>query len=186
MVNNNVLATLVLVAIVVSVAGIVSTANLLSSGLSVTGAATGTTNVTVGTSVAISLIINEVDFGTMSPGENNDTTDDSPLPFLVRNDGNVNVNVSLYANDGLWTQTGYDNDTAYFQVKCGNNESTCDTSVTSWQNVPGAIANNITVLANLPYAAASDEQQVEVNVTVPPEEQAGVKSSTLTFTGFQA
>jgi len=152
----------------------------------VTGAASGTTNVTVPSVAAISLIVDNVDFGTMAVNDNNDTTDDSPPPFRLRNDGNLDVNVSINATP-LWEQDGYNETNQTYQIMCGNTtEWNCTPeSITSFQNMP-INEPAILIISNLTYQAASDEVEVEVNVTVPPSEIDGNKGSVVTFTASQA
>jgi len=194
MVSNNILASLLVLAIVVSVGGIysiLSTVSMLQVPASpfsgITGAATGFTNVTVGQVAAISLTVNTVDFGTMNVGDNNDTVDNSPIPFRVQNDGNVNVNVTINAT-ALWTQDTYNVTGPNYQFKCGNStEWDCPegSPEAAFVNMPVSSAA-ILAVANLPFPSARDLMDVEINVTVPPAETAGVKSSVVTFTGYQA
>ena len=127
MVSNNLLTSLVVLAIIVSVAGMYSILNAVSvmqvpmvPSTGITGAATGTTQVNVGQVAAISLIVQTVDFGTMVVNENNNTVDDSPFPFTVQNDGNLDVNVTINAT-ALWDQYPHNETTNQsYQFKCGN------------------------------------------------------------------
>ncbi len=192
MVSNNLLASLLVLAIIVSVAGIYSILSTVSLGQipfapsGVTGAATGTTQVNIGTVAAISLIVNTVDFQTMVFDENNDTTDNSPGPFTIQNDGNVDVNVTINAT-ALWSQSGYAETNVSYMFKCGDSgEWSCTAeSLTTYTNMP---VNDVAtlVIADLTYGNSVDLAEVEINVTVPPAEPSGSKSSTVTFTGFQA
>lgn len=194
MVSNNLLASLLVLAIIVSVAGvysIMSAVSLIQVPASpftgITGAAVGYTNVTVGQVAAISLTVNTVDFGTMNVNENNDTVDDSPWPFEVQNDGNVNVNVTLNATK-LWDQDTYNVTGPNYQFKCGNSsELDCPAGSleSAFTNMPVDSAA-VQVIAGMEFATSKDMLQVEINVTVPPAEPTGIKSSVVTFTGFQA
>jgi len=181
MVSNNTLAALIIVAIIISVAGILTTFRIQ---LPITGAATGTTNVTVATTTTISLPVNTIDFGTMYTYDTNDTSDGSPPPFQVQNDGNVNVNITVSATS-LWSMTGYTNNTDHYQGKCRSYDvGSCGSgSITTYTNLSDSA---VVFIANMPYAAANDTAYFDINVTVPPEEQAGAKSSTVTFTASQA
>ncbi len=194
MVSNNLLTSLVVLAIIVSVAGIYSILGAVSvmqvpfvPGTGVTGAATGTTQANVGQVAAISLIVNTVDFLTMNVNENNDTVDDSPGPFTVQNDGNLDVNVTINAT-ALWDQDGYNETNQSYQFKCGNStEWDCPLGSveTAFVDMPVDSAA-VLVIADMPFQNPRDLLEVEINVTVPPAEPTGAKSSTVTFTGFQA
>ena len=51
--------------------------------------------------VLISLNSTNMIFGQLAPDATNDTTDNSPEPFIINNDGNVVVNISLNSS-ALW------------------------------------------------------------------------------------
>jgi hypothetical protein len=152
--------------------------------ISITGMITGTTSVSVGTSATVSLPVSTVAFGELNPGQFNDTTDNNPFPFVIQNDGNVNVNVTIGA-DNLWTtQT---NPSTYFRFNSTENETgsvvSTATDLVAWTDMPTSPVN---VVTRLKYPAANDAVNVHINITVPEEEGAGSKSSTVTFTASQA
>jgi hypothetical protein len=186
MVSNNLLAGLVVIALVISVGGLILTTTSLHQA-SITGAATGYANVTVATTVAISLQVTDVNFGSMQVNENNDTSDSSPPPFEVRNDGNVNVNVSVYATD-LWNATGYQNPTPNYLGKCRDKDTNaCGAgSVTVYTQMANTTNTTWYPIRELRFPAAFDEAYFDINVTVPIEESPGPKSSTVTFTAIQS
>lgn len=186
MVSENRLGILLGILLVITLYGLFNVITLLTVQIiHVTGAATGVTNVTVGSSTAISLVISNVDFGTMNTNDNNDTTDDNPAPFILRNDGNLNVNISINATP-LWEQDGYNITNESYRVKCGNTtEWNCTpASINTFTNLP-IDQNPILIIHNLTYQNIMDEAEVEVNVTVPPAEPDGNKGSTVTFTATQ-
>lgn len=184
MVSDSVLASLLVAAVIISAAGMLIISSQISS---ITGAATGYANVTVATTVAISLQVYEVNFGFMSVGENNDTSDSSPPPFEVRNDGNVDVNVSVYATD-LWNATGYQNPTPNFLGKCRDKDtSSCGAgSAANYTQIANTTNTTWYPIRELRFPAAFDEAYFDINVTVPSEETPGTKASTITFTAAQA
>ncbi len=183
MTNNNILAVLVAAAIVVSLVGIAAVNNSITS---ITGAATGITNVTIATTVTVSLTVNNVDFGVMQVNENNDTWDNSPPPFELQNDGNTIVNVSVYATD-LWTQSGYGNPTPNYLAAANQSGGNAGAgSIFTYTQMPDTGNTTWYPIRMLPYASGSDNAYLDINVTVPPEETPGVKTSTVTFTGSQA
>ncbi|MFH1445374.1 MAG: hypothetical protein ABIF08_02750 [Nanoarchaeota archaeon] len=187
MVDNNILAALVVVAIVVSLGTVAVTYNTLSSITTVgAGTALGQTFLDLQTSTDISLPTNTVLFGTVNVGETHDTTDDVPLPFTVQNDGSVNVDVEIKATD-LWTAEV--NPTPYYQAMCGNSlETVCPIgSVMLFSNIPENDALiGLQVIKNMDFADANDLLEVEIRIEVPPSEGAGTKSSDVTFTATQA
>ncbi|MBU3896959.1 MAG: hypothetical protein KJ697_03455 [Nanoarchaeota archaeon] len=185
MVSNNVLAGLVAVVLVLSVVSIGSTMSLIGGTSSATGMAIGTAQVSVPAKVAISLPVNAIDFGNMDVNDANDTIDTSPAPFQVQNDGSVSVNITVGADD-MWTGTGATNPSVYYKFACGAGEVACGSgSVTSLTNMP-ATGSPIKAIANLGHTNAADQVELDIGVTVPSDEPAGSKSSTVTFTASQA
>ncbi|MFH1424086.1 MAG: hypothetical protein ABIG20_00210 [archaeon] len=160
------------------------------SGMAIDSAAI---NLTVNTSTSISLEISTVDFGTLMTNSTDDTSDNSPQPFVVRNDGNVNVDVSIKANQSMFSGTGAGNDTDTFQFKTANcSLSVCGfielnsfdwaNSTISWTNFTDVEQG---VIDSLEYANTSDEAEVDIRVFVPLDEPAGSKGATITFTATQ-
>ncbi len=189
MVSNNVLAVLVVIAIVISLAGIATTLNLLGQVPVLTGGVTGVTQATVAAAITISLPVNTVNFGTMNVGDTDNTTDLSPYPFVVRNDGSVDVNVTVNATQ-LWSGTGATGTSTYYQFLSAENEtgSVFNSSidlVTDWTNMPIA-SPAVKLVDRLKFTDANDEVRAHIKVTVPLDEPAGAKSSTVTFTSVQA
>ncbi|MEW6063217.1 MAG: hypothetical protein AB1571_02510 [Nanoarchaeota archaeon] len=195
-ISDKLLIVLVIVAIAVSLFGTTATISKLSNlgGLaSISGAATstptGVVNISVVKLVFISLPVASIDFGSLEVNQNNNTIDDSPLPFQLQNDGTTNANVTIGASD-LFTGTGASNPSSYYQFKSSLNESgsvinsTLDL-VNEWINMP-TTGSPIKVVSNLKYQDLNDLVKVHINVTVPSDEPAGAKSSTVIFTGYQA
>ena len=132
-------------------------------------------NFTILSTAAIEFIINATGFGDMTNNENNDTTDESPTPLVARNIGNVLVNVTVNATTFF---ESVDMDTLYYQFKSEENESgsynqSCSqhTAFTNMDTSPK------TLFCNLTYEVGNDEGELEINITVPPAEGAGFKSS---------
>lgn len=135
--------------------------------------------------VNISLLTSEVNFGNIALNNVDDTTDDSPFPFLIVNDGDVKVNVTAEATD-IWDGTGGANPSSYYQFRCGDSsEVACaGGSITVWTNMP-ASASPTLVIAYLDYNDTIDTNEVEIKLTVPSDEPAGSKTSTVTFIASQ-
>ncbi|MDD5416565.1 MAG: hypothetical protein PHU12_01160 [Candidatus Aenigmarchaeota archaeon] len=185
MVSNNILAGLVAVVLVLSVVSIGSTMSLIGGASGATGLAIGTAQVSVPAKVAISLPVSAIDFGNMDINEVNDTTDGSPAAFQVQNDGSVSVNITVGATD-MWAGTGATNPSSYYEFACGSGEVACGAgSVTSLTNMP-ATASPVLAIANLGHTNSADQVELDIGVTVPGDEPAGSKSSTVTFTASQA
>ena len=136
--------------------------------------------------VSINLSRNSVDFGLLSLGAVDDTTDNSPLPFLIENDGNVFVNVSIYANDDLWINSLALNPSDYFRYKVDNDLSELDSfnwtisKTAFWSQVPPLLGEEI-VIAHLNWSDNSDSAEIDLDLTVPPNEIAGPKQSLIVF-----
>ena len=180
--KDNLLITLLILAIVVSVVGTyVSIAKLKGTlPLGITGMVTGTAQANVTKSVSISLTVSTVDFGNKVVTNADDTTDNVPPPFIVQNDGNVRVNVTTTATALFTGDTGNASD---YQFKCSNKESVCGPlSITTLTAFNTTAIYNFTMV-NLTSGNINDSMNLEISVVVPDDEVAGAKSSTVTFTG---
>ncbi|RLI98488.1 MAG: hypothetical protein DRO99_00580 [Candidatus Aenigmatarchaeota archaeon] len=195
-ISNSLVAVLVVAAIVVSVAGTMTTMDILdqyvfSPGEGITGQVWGMVNVSVNQTVALVLTRQEVVFFLNPPSSGlefmNDTEDNHPRPFALRNDGSTNLNVTLYANQTLFEQVSLP--TEKFQYKCGDNSSTCDAdggspaSTTSFTNVPTSAT---LAIWNMSFQSGNNELEIEINATVPPNEPTGDKITWIEFVGVPA
>jgi len=155
----------------------------------ITGFATGTVYVNVSCTTAVTMMNNNVSFIYMAAETTNDTTDNIPLPFRIRNDGNVVVNISITANNSLFSENP--NPTIYFTAACGNSttagvaEHNCTQALREigWFSIPLGEPGSNAIIANLEFNATIDEAEIDINVTVPAGTAPGGKSSVLTFTG---
>jgi hypothetical protein len=182
------LTALVGVVLIVSVLSLGMTAVRFMGGVSTTGAATGTTQVSVASVVAISLPTNNINFGSMTNGASNQTDTNNPAPFIIQNDGTVLVNITINATN-LWTGTGGANPSVYYRVRAndsteGNCYLTAD-SQTAYMNMP-ATGSPTSIVKRLNFPNSCDSVQVHVNVTVPNDEAAGAKTSTVEFLAIQS
>ena len=192
-VQSNTLMVLLVLAIIVSAAGtIVLLGKTARLGVG-TGGVTGVARVNVTAAVAISLPVNVVDFGNQFQGNTDNTTDDSPAPLIIRNDGSVRVNVSISRQSGssiLFSGTGSGDNTETFQFKFafGSEGTTFDfaSSVTDFRNVtaPGSPIDD--ALAKLNFTDVGDEAEVDLLIRVPADESSGVKNTTLEFIAEQS
>ena len=191
-ISEKLLIALVIVAIGISIFGTVSTVSKLSGLGSITGqpftsAPTGTANVTVPERTYITLTMSSIDFGDLDPTANNDTTDDSPAPFALRNDGTVNVNVTIKATD-LFSDAANPSSAYQFKSRVDESGSVINSTsdlVTSLTNMPNS-TSAVSVVKRFKFASVFDQVFIDIGVTVPADETAGVKSSTVTLTAIKA
>ncbi|MBU0962847.1 MAG: hypothetical protein KKD48_02995 [Nanoarchaeota archaeon] len=186
--SNNLIGGLIIVAMLISIGSTALVLSEIESVPIITGRATSTpqgiTNVTVGATTYITLPVAFIDFGSLYNNEINDTTDNSPAPFQLQNDGTVNVNVTIKGTN-IFSGTGAANPSSYYQFACGAGEIACPTgSVVSFTNMPNSTSSTIAV-AQLPYVDSGDQVEMDIKVTVPADESAGAKTSTVTFTATQ-
>lgn len=143
------------------------------------GAWAATRNIGIQSSIVASLPNSTVNFGSFVSGTN-DTTNDAPLPFLMQNDGNCLLNVTINATD-LWTNAA--NPSNYYQYKSDNKSGEeggfdWDQSQTSWANMS---SSPVVMMVELNWSDSKDSFEVDLNVTVPDQEVAGSKASTVYF-----
>jgi hypothetical protein len=149
----------------------------------ITGFATGTTTITIATATGITLQNSTIAMGTLSQGATNDTTDDSPGPFVVQNDGNIHINATIKATDLFNNSNPVP--TMFFQYKCGNYTSerqyncTNAWSRTAWNDTPRYTGSGAMVIANLSWEDPGDQAEIDINVTAPSNESGGAKSATV-------
>ncbi len=142
-------------------------------------------NFTIDTNVSISLNPDLVDFGADRPLSYEDnTTDDSPNPFVLQNDGNCMIDANISAIDSLWVSKPSPTDYFNYSVDWVSGEEGAFNwtgSTTSWTNVPLV---NVTFIDSLNYTDTNDSAEIDLQIVVPSDEPAGAKSSNLIFTGW--
>ena len=208
-VSNLTLALVVVSAILISVVGTLMSLNKLDQLGGITGMAvsgTGVANLTVSSAAAITLNDALIELGTIGVLESN-ASDDKADWWVLENVGGVNVTVEAFAsNQGSKdsqgagpfstdaTTEGCYADTPYscFRVKCLNTSDRINNG-----SIVGDLTNNLTscnntwvslstaqgegvLMVNLPYWEGNDTIYLGVNVTVPPQETAGVKKKSVT------
>jgi hypothetical protein len=145
-----------------------------------------TRTIFIDSQVVLTLINDTTNFGTMLPNDKNDTTDDSPNPLLLENDGNCYVNVNLSSFGLLWESLPGQGPSNYYLYKVDRfnewDSFNYGQSQTSWAQAP--ITNFTSVVSQLNYAAGNNRSEIDINVTVPGDEPSGSKSSLLSFTGY--
>ncbi|MFH1326984.1 MAG: S8 family serine peptidase [archaeon] len=140
--------------------------------------------------VSVNLTTNLINFGSLFPEDSNDTTDDNPLPFLLENDGNSMLNISINFTN-LWESIS--NPSNYFMYKFDNYTGPPDESGSfnsglseiNWKNAPteGEVKN---VTAFLNWSDAQDSVEIDIFIEVPPGESSGSKKSNVIFGAYLA
>lgn len=141
---------------------------------------------TIDTNVSIEMINNVVDFGAgRIPGYTNDTTDDSPNPFSLRNTGNCMIIVNISSSDLLWDVVTQPSDYFNYSVDWYTGEGGAfnwSGSQTSSVNIP-QVDQNVTFIDYLNYTSGNSSAEIDIYIEVPSAEPPGSKSSTIVFTG---
>ncbi|MDP4012945.1 MAG: LamG domain-containing protein, partial [Candidatus Nanoarchaeia archaeon] len=140
----------------------------------------------IDTYVAIILNSSNITFGNVTPGFSDDTSDNSPQPFVLQNEGNIEIDLNVSATD-LWESDP--NPTNNYQYKADN--------TTIEPNAFNVTGSNITYVAmpdtnpnkfvdHFNWSDSNDTLEVDINITVPSNEGAGNKTSIVTFTAFRS
>ncbi|MGV8130864.1 MAG: hypothetical protein ACP5N7_02060, partial [Candidatus Pacearchaeota archaeon] len=131
--------------------------------------------------------ISSVDFGNLAYLNSNDTSDNSPKPIIIINQGNVKANFSIGASS-LWSSVN--NPSSYYTAKVDNATTNGISENGTFVSASSAILYTPVPLTSSPISLARgfnyqddlDTIEVDINVTVPNTEGPGLKNSTVTFT----
>ena len=131
----------------------------------------------------LTLPVNLVNFQVINILQSNNTSDGSPTPFLMQNDGNVFVNVSIYANASIFQQSVLGS--TDFQFMAGNyslepNSFKWNASQITWASMPNS-SNQTKVVAELDFNNSKDLAESEIYVRVPSVEPEGNKMSGIIY-----
>ncbi|MDP4039733.1 MAG: LamG-like jellyroll fold domain-containing protein, partial [Candidatus Pacearchaeota archaeon] len=147
---------------------------------------TSTRAVNISSEIIIFLPNSTAEFGEINFLGYNDTEDNSPPPLIIQNDGNVFVNVTINASS-LWrTQANpnkyytfnFDNVTESGENGSFNPEIFWIGKIGDYHNMP---SNPTLFLNRLNYTNATDSAEIDINITVPPDEGSSIRNSTITF-----
>jgi len=201
---NAIIATVLVVALF----GVFATLFSTNSIAQITGAAgqEGFVNINVPSAIGVEVdaVYDTVSFGVLALGVSDDTTDNVPLPILIRNEGSVLADVQIEAND-LWTSPSrlasdyrfsisVPNPAALTLTESGLAADTCVPtpcfdplgSITVATNMPITPLLPANAIDDLEFTDANDEAEMDIYITVPSDEPFGAKSSTVTVTGVDA
>ncbi len=198
-ISNNMLAALVLVAMAASLAATMTIMSKFSGVSPITGMAqsqgSGTANVTLAAEANIKLIVDSVNFVTIAAPLSNDTQDNSPLPFLLMNNGTAYINVSIAEQStALFWDVRDDQCESCFQFNASTNGSTWYEAGngSTWKDfspAQGAEAADFAsfttdppnLVFNFSNLAGQEYMEIDIKITVPGGEPAGYKVGTVMF-----
>ena len=174
--------------------------------IGVTGLESGTVNVIV-IDAAVNPKVSDIVQFSATWGDSKQTSLSStslPRPFVIRNDGTVNVNVAVYATSPLFSSAnsyvtvwpGQITTTSRYMDSTGNPVLTLDDCLVAGPcyastpcptpgvcQMPVGEANKINLISSLYAANTKDEAVVNIGITVANDEIAGTKSTTMTIVG---
>lgn len=209
-ISNKTLALFLLGAIVVSLGGTILSLNKLGE-VSTTGLVTqgGEVNLTIADSLSITTADNSViDFGTCTPAGGSTVTINSEGGvnttstcgayagdgIFVRNNGNVNANVTIQSNVVGAAQSGaFLNSTIgtsslqYRTVGAGfgGNSNGCESGLVASYTAFAAAATEYLVCGNLTYGDPANSFETHIQIVIPSDVPPGATGATLTFTAEQ-
>ncbi len=143
-------------------------------------------NFTVVSLLSMKLTVSSANFGNLNINDVVNTTENSPQPITIENDGNVRLNLTIYANQSLWVRNYAGLDTRYFQMKPGNTSElgayNYSASPADWVNVSSSQLN---IFKSLHYNDSKDTAEIDLLIRVPPDEDPGSKVTGLVIQGAQ-
>jgi hypothetical protein len=152
------------------------------------GTRSNVSNITIDSFVSLNLITSSIDFGVLQLGENKNTTDDDPPPFLIENDGNVFVNISIYANSSLFASAA--NPTDKFQYKVDNYTSELYSfdyfNINTTTQFSNFTSSGVLSIVNHSYEDSNDTVEIDIKAQVPLDEPAGTKTAGIVFEAIRS
>lgn len=175
-----------------------------------TGTGSGTANLTVNSSVIITFLTSKVDFGTGNTNDTGagienctiDTNGTNPrndgstigswgtqscigfnsnvAPFVIRNDGNLNVNLTLQSSASPSAFIGGTFPAFQWALNTTNACPGGNLNPVAWQDVNTSAQN---VCTNYSYVDGSDLLTLNIRVNIPQDAVPGTHAATITATG---
>ena len=136
----------------------------------------------ISSDISVSLPIYEINFGKLNISDSDDTTDNSPKPLVLQNDGNSYLNISLNMSN-LWNDVTLPDSSFLFKIT--NVSDGCfhySNSTTSFTNAPVVRTDVIRKLNFSHYQTACNNASIDISITVPGDETEGNKTSFITLT----
>jgi len=142
---------------------------------------TDISHVNITATASISLSNADMNFGTLGPLTIENTSDDSPSPFVIDNNGNAILNISVNSS-ALWDAIPANN--SYYQFKADNKSGEEGAfswigSIVNWFNVP--ITGNVVAVNELNYEDGDDSVEIDIRLEVPTNEGPGAKNALVVF-----
>lgn len=137
-------------------------------------------NFTIDSLLSITMSNSGIEFGTISPGTEANTSDGVPLPFRAENTGNIDANVSVNGST-LYTTVPINRSAYQFRIRANeSNAFSTALSATGWTNM----TNSTTAahVVNLTWRNARNDFLTDLNLTIPTDEPSGFKTANITFT----
>lgn len=202
-ISNNMLIVLVILALLSIITSMLIILDRLGAPSMLSGLATadiGVVNVTISATTDINLIVDNVDFGTstlLTGGQNtsintsdtiwggnaNPGTFNEPGPFMIRNDGNAEVNLTVNSSATAQSFIGGTNPGYYFVGSYAGARDGCSGDIDG-DNF--TIANNDTInpfsttpvpiCDNLTFPDNGDQMNISIFIDIPPDVAAGLKT----------
>ncbi|MDD5332015.1 MAG: hypothetical protein PHE43_04340 [Candidatus Nanoarchaeia archaeon] len=206
--SNKLLMTLAVFAVTISLVGIYTSFTSEKISL-ITGGATGSVNISINSSLGITMISSDINFTTSNPGDSRTSYEQDDLEgescsadylcgFNITNDGSVLMNITIQETENLFDSASFVN-TKHLLYNTTHEElgyaaaapgSGCSVGYPGgfgegyWRALPRASAE-VAVCA-LNFTDGSDAVRVDLNVTVPTDEPPGQKLGTITFLASEA
>jgi hypothetical protein len=135
-------------------------------------------NFTLVESIIITPINNNINFGTLNPSNQINTTTNTPEPFQFRNDGNTDADLrNTTTTESIWVSESLN--TEFWKIRPRQtgtfNESS---SIITWSNVQTNIGD---LVKQLNWQTDNNTITLDIEVIVPASEPPGEKSSQITF-----
>lgn len=144
------------------------------------GAFSNVSNFTVNSFIALSLLVNTVNFSQVIRGQNL-TTNGTNGPFVVRNDGNIPVNVTITGTQ-LFQNALFPGISYQFNIsvnKTGSfNEALSQLNFTNMTS-----SSSARHIRDLNWTDSNDTAATNIRILIPSDEPPGNLTSNVTFTG---
>ncbi|MDD5177719.1 MAG: hypothetical protein PHT54_00325 [Candidatus Nanoarchaeia archaeon] len=199
--SSKFLVALAILAVGISITGIIASSPKLSI---ITGHTTGSVNISINSSLGISIVNADVNFTSSNPGdgkvsylkkniEGDACAADYACGFNLTNDGSILINISIQETESLFSSATFDNskhllyNTTHVELNYPSSAPGNGCSVGypgglssgDWRPVPNAASE--WAICSLNFTDDSDSVIVDINITIPDDELSGQKSGTLTF-----
>ena len=130
--------------------------------------------------IELNVLNGSVNFGNLNVTDTDDTTDNSPEPFLFESNSTVLINISINASS-LWER--FSETSSYFRYKIDNysgHEGAFDSqlSQTEWRNISIG-SQPETAVVKLNWSELKRRFEVDLFIEVPADEPPGQKNSTI-------